>query len=393
MKKTVTDLAGVYAGGIHCGIKEKGDDLAFLYVPDAFSSAGTFTLNKFAAPCIAYTRGCVMKNTLRAAIINSGNANAATGMRGLENTRTTAKLAARLLGLKPSEVGVASTGIIGKQLPMGKLTAGLERLLRSPKQRNGHRAARAIMTTDLQIKETFHVGNAGRERIHVAGFCKGSGMIAPNMGTMLGYLVTDLRLPRGMLQRLLREAVNNSFNMTSVDTDTSTNDMVLVFSTGRRDAGTSTRTINLFRRLLTDACQELAQMIAVDGEGATKLIEVHVRGAATTSQARLVALNVVNSPLVKTALHGADPNWGRIVAAAGKDPTVRIDPARLGLRFGDHQIMRKGMALEFDRPLVIRTLKQKKVPVTLDLQLGTASATAWGCDLGKGYIDINTHYS
>jgi glutamate N-acetyltransferase / amino-acid N-acetyltransferase len=391
--KTITDIEGVFANGTSCGIKEQAPDLAFIYVPNAYASAGAFTRNKFSAPCIHYTRKCLQASVLKAVIINSGNANAATGEEGLANSARTAALAAALLKLRPEEVAVASTGIIGKQLPMDKIEAGLANLLANPGARCGERALEAIMTTDTRPKRVHLSREIGGALVSVAGICKGSGMIAPNMGTMLSFLVTDARLDGGALQEMLLSAVDESFNMTSVDTDTSPNDMALLIATGRRGLEGQTER-QAFLELLTSACQSLCRQIAADGEGAHRLIEVRVQGAASRQDARAVAKSVVDSPLVKTALHGADPNWGRIIAAAGKRPECKFDWERVDLELQGVLVFRDGAATDPQaREALFALLKQPEIKVVLDLHQGAHSAAAWGCDLSKGYIDINTHYN
>lgn len=393
--RSITDLEGVFAAGVAAGIKRAGGlDLAFIAVPDAVAAAGTYTMNKFRAPCIEYTRRQLEKGTLKAVIINAGNANAATGEQGFQNARRTAEIAASLLKMDPEHIGTASTGIIGVQLPMEKIERGLAALLATPTAREGRVAAEAIMTTDAYRKETYREGRVLDAAVTVAGIAKGAGMIAPNMATMLSFLVTDLAVPQPLLQKCLSEAVDLSFNMTSVDSDSSTNDMVLVFSTGKKKADLSTpEAVAQFSALLTAACTDLAKLIARDGEGAEKLIEATVKGARSRADAKRIALNIINSPLLKTAVHGADPNWGRVVMAIGKDPAPEVDPARVDLFFGPVQILAGGAILPFDRAKVIEIMKGDTVPITVNLNLAGESATAFGCDLTKKYIDINTDYS
>lgn len=395
MKKNITNLKGVFAGGISAGIKANGKkDLAYLFIPDCYGSAGVFTKSAFIAPPLIVTQEALRRGTVKALVVNSGNANAATGKIGLRDARETAKVAAKLLGIKPHQVAVSSTGIIGKLMPMETVKAGLAKLLKNPLKRDGKNAARAIMTTDLTQKEVFVSGTVGGQRVNVAGFAKGSGMIAPNMATMLGFLVTDAKVDSSALRTMLRRAVNDSFNMTSVDTDTSTNDMVMAFSTGAKGKKvTGTKEKEEFLALLTKACQHLAKMIAADGEGATKLIEVQVVGARTEREARVIAKNVINSPLVKTAIHGADPNWGRVLAAAGKDPAVKVDPRRVDLTFAGATVMRRGEVVPHDRKRIRKLMSVREVPVRLQLNLGRGEAVAWGCDLTHGYVDINVSYN
>jgi glutamate N-acetyltransferase/amino-acid N-acetyltransferase len=278
---------------------------------------------------------------------------------------------------------------------MNALLKGLDVLVsRGPYLREGGRAAEAILTTDLTRKEVFYSGIVGGQRVSVSGFAKGSGMIAPNMATMLGFLVTDAKVSSKVLQRLLRKAVDASFNMTSVDNDTSTNDMVLAFSTGERGSVVlSKERQSELLVLLTKACKTLARKIAADGEGATKLIEVTVRGARTISEARKIALNIVNSPLVKTAVHGCDPNWGRVLAAAGKDPAATVKPDRVDLTFAGAKVMRRGAIVKHDRARLRQLMSTAEVKIELGLNLGKGEATAWGCDLTRRYVDINVSYT
>lgn len=393
--KTITSIPGVFASGIRAGIKANGkEDLGFVFVPNAYGSAGVFTVSAFAAPPLAVSRQALARGVVRAIVFNSGNANAGTGKAGLRDAQRMVGLAAKALGIPAKAVAVASTGIIGKPLPMDTIAQGLKKLLSEPRAKNGTAAALASMTTDLTQKEVFVTGLVAGERITVAGFAKGSGMIAPNMGTMLGFLATDAKVDSKTLTTLLRHAVDQSFNMTSVDTDTSTNDMVMVFSTGGRGrAVTTSRAKSEFAALLTRACQDLAKLIAADGEGATKLIEVTVSGARSERDARGIAKNIINSPLVKTAIHGADPNWGRVLAAAGKDPAFKVDPAKVDLTFAGAWVMRRGTIVPHDRAKIRKLMSGKQVLIHLDLHLGKKSATAWGCDLTHGYVDINVSYN
>lgn len=395
MTKWFTDLEGVYAGGIHSGSKASGrKDLAFIYVPNAVASAGVFTQNQCCGANITLTRKSLKTNTLKAVIINSGNANAATGTEGAHNAKRMAKKAAECLGLKPSEVGVASTGIIGVQLKIDSIETGIETLLQDSTVKDGESAAAGIMTTDLVEKHVFKEVKIGKKMIQVAGIAKGSGMIEPNMATMLSFLVTNADIPQGTFQEWLKEAVDKSFNMISVDTDTSTSDMVVAFATGERQFSLSSKEeVDQYKALLTDVCVELGKKIARDGEGATKLIECNVTGAATHADARAVAKSVINSPLIKTAIHGGDPNWGRLLMAVGKTPGIKVNPAKLSFKFGNCLVFKDGEPTEFNEADASTELKKENVMVSVDLGLSTGQATAWGCDLTKGYIDINVDYN
>ncbi len=392
---SITTLPGVYASAIAAGIKINGrQDLAFVFVPEAFASAGIFTRNSFCAAPVLLSRAALKKGTIKALILNSGNANAGTGKDGIRHAKETARCAAKLLGLKTTEVAIASTGVIGKKLPIDKLTTGLQKLLANPLIKNGRAAAEAVMTTDLTRKEIFCTGIVGGDLVTVAGFAKGSGMIAPNMATTLGVLATDAKISSSLLHKLLRSAADDTINMTSVDTDTSTNDSLLAFATGKTGRLiTSKKQVQEFLILLTAACQAIARHLAADGEGATKLIEVVVQGARTLREARIIAKNIVNSPLVKTAIHGSDPNWGRVLAAAGKDPAVKVNPNKVDLTFAGATVMRRGAIVPHDRKQIRKLLSTKEVRILINLNLGASSATAWGCDLTHGYVDINVSYT
>ncbi len=391
---TFTDIDGVFGSGIHSGIKASGDkDLAYIYIPNTYATAGVFTRNQYPASSVVYTRSILKKGPIKAMIITSGNANAGTGQSGTQHTKEIARAAAHHLGLKPSEVGVASTGKIGCALPIDAIQAGLTHLFSEKPKQDGHLVAQSILTTDTFPKEVFLEDTIDGCHMIVAGTTKGSGMIAPNMATTLSFLVTNVAIAQTPLQSRLQDAVNRSFNMMSVDTDTSTNDMLLLFSAGKpKNALVTKAQWAGFETLLTNACIALAKLIAKDGEGATKLIEVNVTHAASVTDARKIAKNVVNSPLVKTAIHGADPNWGRIIAAACKDPSVKINPNKITLHIGPHLIFQNGEPIPFDPLIVSETLTQDNIVIALNLGLATSSATAWGCDLTHGYIDINTKY-
>jgi glutamate N-acetyltransferase / amino-acid N-acetyltransferase len=327
-------------------------------------------------------------------IMNSGNANAGTGELGTRNTKKMARLTADKISLDASEVGVASTGVIGKQLPMDLIEAGIDSLLAKPLAQEGSAAAEAILTTDTCIKEVYFEEVINGKKVVVAGISKGSGMLAPNMATTLTYLVTNANLLAKDLQSSLEQAIDDTYNMTSVDTDTSTNDMALIISTKKEGVAIKTREEKkAFLALLTKVCCALCKMIATDGEGATKLIEVQVNGAVSKKDARKIAMNVVNSPLVKTAIYGEDPNWGRVIAAAGKAPEVKLNTNKFDLYFGDVQILAKGNPVDCNTEQLVSLLKKNKIYITIDLNLGDFKAVAWGCDLTKGYIDINTKYN
>lgn len=392
-KKTITDISGVYAGAVAAGIKPNRLDLSVIYVPDAVGSAGVFTTNKAEAACVTYSRKVCKRNILKAVVINAGNANAATGEEGLKNAKTMSKLTAQALGLRPGEVGVASTGIIGVQLPMEKIASGLTQLFATPLGQDGVSVAKAIMTSDLVDKHVFLEAKIGKKTIQIAGIAKGSGMIAPNMGTMLGFLVTNASIPSETLQPMLREAAQKSFNMVSVDGDTSTNDAVFLFATGERQIHLESEDRLVFQALLDQACVDLAKQIARDGEGAKKLIEVQVKGAASHKEAVVIAKTVAESPLVKTAVHGEDPNWGRVLAAVGRARDVKCNPRKIDIEFAGVPVFVSGSPSFFDRDQLRRDMAVDTIVIVIHMHLGKGSATAWGCDLTHGYVDINVAYS
>ncbi len=394
MAQSMSDITGVYATAIAAGIKSKGLDLGLLYVPDAVASAAVFTQHKFKASSVSYTQKCSKRYTLKAMIINSGNANAVTGKQGNIDTKAMATQTATLLGINPNEVGVASTGIIGKPLPMQVIQKGITTLCNQKEKKEGSRLAKAILTTDLVTKATFKQAKIGKKLIQIAGITKGSGMIAPNMATTLGFLVTNAKMSQETLQHCLTKAIDKSYNMLSVDTDTSTNDMVVCFASGEYAINQyDPAQINAFQNLLDEACIDLAMQIAKDGEGATKLIEVQVINAARYQDARKIAKQVCDSPLVKTAIHGEDPNWGRLIMAIGKNHTLKINPDKIKLKLGSEIIVKEGQPVNIDRKRLKTHLQADKVIITVDCMIGKATATAWGCDLTKGYIDINTDYN
>lgn len=384
----------VFGDAIHSGIKAEKKDLSFIYVPSAVASAGVFTKNKFAAPSIVWTKRALKKNVMKAIVINSGNANAGTGMMGLDNTKTMAKEAALSLGLRQTEVGVASTGVIGVQLPMDGIKAGIRRLLSQSKVKNPDAVAEGIMTTDTYPKKVTLSRKIGKKTITVSGLAKGSGMIAPNMATMLAFLITDATVSSSFLQNALDKAVGRSFNSISVDTDTSTSDMVLFFATGERAFSVSKKEeCAQFQMLVDDVCIALAKEIICDGEGATKCIEVQVSCARSVKEAKEVAFNIVDSPLVKTAIHGEDPNWGRLIMAIGKSYSVPFNPNMITVSLQGVVLFSKGMPAAFDEAVLKTLLEKKDVLIEVDLKMGDSQASVWGCDLTKAYIDINTDYN
>jgi glutamate N-acetyltransferase/amino-acid N-acetyltransferase len=391
---TVTSPAGFLAGATGAGIKKKdAADLGILYSETACSAVGMFTANRIKAAPVAVTSRRLPSAAVRAVVVNSGCANASVGEPGLKDATRMAELTAGKLAVAPESVLVASTGVIGRRLPMELIETGIGRI--SLSKEGGHELARAIMTTDTVPKEAAVTVGDGREGFTIGGIAKGSGMIHPDLATLLCFLATDAALDLGFLGDALKNAVAASFNMVSIDGDTSPNDMVLIMANGRAGNAPITQGSSLadgFQEALSRLCIRLARGIARDGEGAGKLITVTVSGALSIGDAKLAARTITASSLVKTAVHGNDPNWGRVIAALGRSG-AEVKEERIELYIGDICLVRAGEPLPFDEGKVIEVLDSGEVPISLKLNLGTASATAWGCDLSPEYVTINSDYT
>ncbi|MEK6814806.1 MAG: bifunctional glutamate N-acetyltransferase/amino-acid acetyltransferase ArgJ [Nitrospirota bacterium] len=390
----VTAVKGFRAGGIACGIKKSGAlDLALILSDMPATAAGTFTRNRFRASCVDHSERLARRGRARAVVVNSGNANAATGKQGERDTAEMAKKTASVLRVPAGEVLVASTGVIGVPLPMTAVHAGIELLAGRLGAAGGRKAARAIMTTDSVPKETSVRRRLGGASVTVGGMAKGSGMIHPDMATMLAFITTDAKVPAPVLGRVLRGVVDDSFNSITVDGETSTNDMVLCMANGAAAVAVlGGRDLDVFAGMLKDVCRDLAEKIVRDGEGASKFIRVVVTGAAGVSAARRVARAVAVSPLVKTAVYGGDPNWGRIAAAAG-NAGVAFRPEKVSIRVGGVLIVRRGEGLgpAAERETA-RALRRKEIEIRVDLGAGKARASYFTCDLTHEYITINASY-
>lgn len=391
---SVTSPHGYLAGAINAGIKSDPEklDLALLVSERPCSAAGTFTQNRFAAAPVQLDRERIAAGRARAIVVNSGNANACTGERGLENARLMARYAAQKVGIPEEEVLVASTGIIGVHLPIEKIRAGLERLQLSPE--GGLDAARGIMTTDRRPKHVAVEVQTAHGPVRLGGIAKGAGMIHPNMATMLCFLTTDADIEAGPLGRALATAVADSFNMISVDGDTSTNDTCILLANGASGVRfeEDDAAWPLFQQALAEVTQYLACAIVADGEGAERTMRVEVRGAPSREDARVAARAIAASSLVKAALHGADPNWGRILCAAGYSG-ARFDPARVELTIGGIPLVRAGAPVAFDAAAASAAMKAPEVAIVLDLQQGDGRAVAWGCELTEAYVVENSAYT
>ena len=365
------------------GLKTEGKDLAVIASEVPAAAGAMFTKNRFPGAPIIVGREHVANGRLQAIVANSKISNVATGAKGVANARKMCKLAAKELGIGEQDVLVSSTGVIGKQLPMDKIAGGLAGFA-SELGTDPMEAARAIMTTDTHPKcVCVKVGNAT-----LTGIAKGAGMIEPNMATMLCYLMTDAKLTAAQLRRMLKATVDDSLNMLSVDTDTSTSDTVAILANGL--AGPVS--VAAFEKALRECLLTLTKMLASDGEGATKFLEVAVRAAKTKAEARTLAKSVVNSPLIKTMAFGADPNVGRIVAALGKCTDVPLDPMKVVVRIGKLVVFRKGHRVEFDEAEARTLLAANEILIDCHIGRGKAEATVYGCDLTHGYIDENAAY-
>ncbi len=394
---TVTSPKGFYAGATYAGINKKAKhdlDLGILSSQAPAVAAAVFTTNRIKAAPIVLCRQQLQSRKAMAVVVNSGCANASTGEQGLADATEMARLAAKSTGLSPEDVLVSSTGVIGQPLPMELIRAGIERIVLSVD--GGHELAKAILTTDTVPKETAVAVRIDGNNFTIGGVAKGSGMIHPKLATMLCFLTTDAAVAPDFLKVALKKAVDISFNMISVDGDTSPNDMVLIMANGlateKEPFSQDNRQADGFQQALDKVCTYLAKSIASDGEGATKLIEVTVNGAPSIAEARLAAITVVGSPLVKAAVHGSDPNWGRIIAAVGRSG-VEVVESKIDLYLGDICLVRKGRPLSFNKQSAVRILEKTEVPISLNINLGTATATAWGCDLSEEYVTINSQYT
>jgi glutamate N-acetyltransferase/amino-acid N-acetyltransferase len=367
------------------GIKDSTLDLAVIYSSVRARAAAVFTRNRFPGAPVIVGRKHIAKGIVQALVVNSKNANVAMGKQGIDNAIETCRIVGEELGIDPYEVLPFSTGVIGRPLPMEKIRAGLKRIRGELKADNLKLAAEAIMTTDTAPKYcSRRVGRAV-----IAGIAKGAGMIEPNMATMLVYLMTDAALPKPVLRPMLKRVVDRTFNCVSIDTDTSTSDTVVLMANGLAGAVK----LGPFEKALLELCEHLTKQIARGGEGATKLITVDVNRAKNETQAKRVAKSVVNSPLVKTAVYGCDPNWGRVIAAVGKTFDSSIEPEKVTIYFGETDVFKKGSPVPCDLEALRNYLGQAEVTITVELGLGRASARVWGCDLTEGYIKENAYYT
>jgi glutamate N-acetyltransferase / amino-acid N-acetyltransferase len=394
---SITTPQGFTAGGLHCGLKKTNRfDLGAIVCETPAAAAGVFTLNAFQAAPLRVTQESLAAGggMLQALLVNSGNANACTGKQGEDDAQAMRAAFAAALGIAEHHVGVTSTGVIGEPLPMAKVHAGIELMPAKLKGNGGEDFCQAILTTDLVQKMTCVRLTVNGKEIHIAGAAKGSGMIHPNMATMLGFITTDAHIAPQFLQQLLSGVTDSTFNMITVDGDTSTNDMVVAMASGK--AGNETLQPShpdwaAFEEGFAYVAAYLAKAIARDGEGATKLIEVSVTGAETLNAARAIAKTVIGSSLVKSACFGADANWGRIIAAVGRAGQP-VNTETVNISLGDILVLEQSRPVRFDEDRAAEYLKGELVNIHVDLGMGSAEATAWGCDLTYEYVRINAAY-
>ncbi len=399
--KTITNVPGFSASGIACGLKQSGNkDLALIVADRPCAGAAMFTTNVFSAAPVQYDRALLARTRgqgLRGVIINAGNANAVTGDQGLRDAEQMARRVETTLNLPADSVFVMSTGVIGQPLPMARVQDGIAQAAHSLSIAGGRAAAEAIMTTDTVPKIEFVIVEIDGRPIHIGGMAKGSGMIHPNMATMLAVIATDAPLLPVDLNAVLRRSVKVSFNRISVDGDTSTNDTVVALANGAAGGKPlSGGALDTFAEACTRVCVSLAKQVARDGEGATKLVEIQITGAASEAEAAQAAATIATSPLSKTAIFGNDPNWGRFLAAVGRSG-VQVDPARANLWLATPQtrvqLVAEGRPLPFDAAALSESLRATAaVVIEVSLGMGDATATYWTCDFSYKYVEINAEY-
>ena len=391
----VTFPKGFKAAGVKAGIKKSGKlDLALIYTEKDAAVAGVFTKNAVAAAPVIVSREVVKGGKAHAIVANAGCANACTGETGLANARKMAALAAAEVGCASDEVLVGSTGIIGVNLPMDKLEAGIKAAAAELSEDGSKNAGNAIITTDTYSKACSCEVEIGGQAVRFGAIAKGSGMIQPNMATMLCYITTDANISSQLMQKALSEIVEVSFNMISVDGDMSTNDTVLVLANGASGAAEITDgspEYDKFYATLKEICQELSKRIAADGEGATKFLTINVSGTKTFEDAKTVAMSIAKSPLVKTAFFGEDPNWGRVICAVGY-AGIPMVPEKTVIKFGGVPVYANGLGAEFNEDDIHKVMAEHDIVIDVEMGMGDAKATVWSCDFSYEYVKINGEY-
>ncbi|MBN1980616.1 MAG: bifunctional glutamate N-acetyltransferase/amino-acid acetyltransferase ArgJ [Chitinivibrionales bacterium] len=391
---SVTTVPGFRAAGVYCGIKRRKKDLALILSDCDCAAAGTFTQNRSKAACVTISQHIIAHSpSCRAILVNSGNANACTATQGMDDALSIRHYCSRKLGISDSQLLISSTGIIGKLLPVGKVLSGIDLCIEALSTDGGTAAAEAIRTTDTKAKFGACTVRLSQSTVTIGAICKGSGMIMPNMATMLAFLTTDACIDKNTLQTALSGAVNLSFNRITVDGETSTNDMVLMLANGKSGVSVTEHTPDyaLFCSALQALCIRLAKSIAADGEGATKLITVNVKNAPNQQQADAVGRSIANSLLVKTALYGQDPNWGRIFSALGNS-ACQVDPQTVTVYLNSIPFVKPMFRVCLEEVQARRILTEPQVTITVDLHQGTSSSTWWTCDLTERYVHLNSSY-
>jgi len=393
---TITTPIGFRAGGLHCGLKKtERHDLGAIICDAPAVAAGVYTLNAFQAAPLKVTKASIgLEGKLQAMIVNSGNANACTGAQGEADAYEMRSKAAQAFGIEEHYVGVTSTGVIGELLPMDKLRRGIDRLPERVTTNGGDDFCQAILTTDLTKKTICVNVIVNGVQVHIAGAAKGSGMIHPNMATMLGFITTDALIDHDQLQLVLSQVTDSTFNMITVDGDTSTNDMVIAMASGMAENERLQEQHPdwaAFMNAFQYVAEVLSKAIARDGEGATKLLEVSVEGAASEAAARAIVKTVIGSSLVKSAAFGADANWGRIIAAVGRSGQ-QVNTETVDIRLGDFVVLEQSRPIKFDEALALEYLQGEVIHYYIHLNMGEHKATGWGCDLTYEYVRINAAY-
>lgn len=391
----VTFAKGFTAAGVKAGIKKSGNlDVAVIYTKTQAVVAGTFTQNKVAAAPVYVSKEVVATGTAHAIVANAGCANACTGQQGLDDAHKMAQIAADELGVNADDVIVGSTGVIGVNLPMDKLEAGIKDAVANLSVDGSDNAGRAIITTDTHSKSVTCEFELSGKTVRMGAIAKGSGMIRPNMATMLCYITTDIAIDQALLQKAVSGCVEKSFNMISVDGDMSTNDMVIVLANGEANNTKITEEnadYQIFFDKLMMLCTELAKQIAADGEGASKFLTINVKGAKSFADAKTVGMAIANSPLVKTAFFGEDPNWGRVICAVGYSGADMV-PEKTVVKFGGITIFANGTGATYDEKALAHVMKEKDIVIDIELNMGQEDATVWSCDLSYEYVKINGEY-
>jgi glutamate N-acetyltransferase/amino-acid N-acetyltransferase len=391
----VTFPKGFKAAGVKAGIKKSGNlDVALIYTEKEAAIAGTFTQNAVAAAPVWVSRAVLKTGSAHAIVANAGCANACTGERGMKDAKAMAALVAAELGCRDDDVIVGSTGVIGVNLPMDKMEAGIKQAAKELSTNGSVNAGNAIITTDTYSKACSVEVEIGGKKVRFGAIAKGSGMIQPNMATMLCYITTDAAIDQKLLQTALSDVVETSFNMISIDGDMSTNDMAIVLANG--EAGNLKITeknadYQVFYETLNKICEGLSKKIAADGEGATKFITVHVAGTKSFADAKTIGMSVAKSPLVKTAFFGEDPNWGRVICAVGY-AGVPMNPEKTVVKFGSVTVYANGVGAEIDEEALRKVMEEHDIVIDIDMGIGEEEATVWSCDFTYEYVKINGEY-